>query len=64
MPTEETLDQILKDLIRIRKNKPAVDFEEYWKHVRSTAEQERKIFAEEDKKLKISFEALNRRFDI
>jgi hypothetical protein len=61
---DEELEYILAELKRIKKEKPNLDYLTFRKEVEALIKSESKIFAEEDKRLKMSDDDLNRKFTI
>lgn len=57
-------EEILKSLKIMEQTKPNVTFEEYWERINELERKERIAFSEENKKLKMSDEKLNKRFTI
>lgn len=57
-------EEILKSLKIMEQTKPNVTFEEYCERINELERKERIAFAEEDKKLEMSDEKLNKRFTI
>lgn len=61
---EETIESILSELRRIKKDKPTIDYFTYWKEVEAAIKSENEIFIKEDEKLVISDDALHRYFSL
>jgi len=57
-------EEILKSLEIMLQTKPNVTYKEYWERIRELEKREDAAFSEEDKKLKMSDENLNKCFTI
>ncbi len=48
------INEILENLKRIKKNKPFINYKEYWIEVNKAIIEENEIFAKEDEKIRIN----------